>query len=235
MNELIVAAVAAGILIVGAAIAGAVTGFRLGSRRKPRRLSTIFTPPEPTPEHVDEQVVRMMVDNFDALSWHRWTEVDHEGAEQYNRMEQAAQDKALQVLDYDPDYRLAKVQGKTGVYLTSGERCSCPDYRKRQLPCKHMYLLAMELDSDAERRISSSARPLNGLSFALAGRFADTDGLSIRQRINQLGGTWSDEVRFDSSAVVVGSNPSAAKMQRSHEFDAELVPEDALIDVFQLD
>lgn len=233
MNELIVAAAAVGVLIIGAAIAGAVTGFRSDARRKPRRLSTIFTPPEPTPEHVDEQVVHMMVDNFDVLGWHLWTEVDHEGEEQYNRMRQAAQDTDLRVLDYDPDYRLAKVRGKTGVYLTSGERCSCPDYRKRKLPCKHMYLLAMELDGDAERRISTSAKPLEGLSFALAGRF--DSGRDVRHKINQLGGLWSDEVRFDSSAVVVGSIPSAAKMQRVHEFDVELVPEDALIDVFRSD
>lgn len=221
-------------IIIGILIfIAALVGLTAETHRKSCRHKPSFATTNPTQTPIDEQVVRIMVDNFDALSWHRWTEVDHEGAEQYNRMEQAARDKALQVLDYDPDYRLAKVQGKTGVYLTSGERCSCPDYRKRKLPCKHMYLLAMELDGDAERRISSSARPLDGLSFALAGRFADTDGLSIRQRINHLGGMWSDEVKFESSAVVVGSKPSAAKLQQVRDFGMEVLSEEQLTDIFQ--
>lgn len=68
--------------------------------------------------------------------------------------------------------QLAKVQEKTTVYLTSCKRCGCPDYRKRRLPCKHMYALAMELDGDMNKCILDNQHPpLYGLTLALAGTF----------------------------------------------------------------
>lgn len=41
---------------------------------------------------------------------------------------------------------VAKVLGNTGqVYTTTLRKCTCPDFSKRNLPCKHMYRLSTEM------------------------------------------------------------------------------------------
>lgn len=40
----------------------------------------------------------------------------------------------------------AQFQGEEDQYRTTLLICSCPDFKKRHKPCKHMYRLAMELD-----------------------------------------------------------------------------------------
>lgn len=102
--------------------------------------------------------------------WDIWDISIHKAPGQYERMERAAMSRKISILNYDPQYQLAKVQGKTAIYLTSCKRCSCPDYRKRRLPCKHMYALAMDLDGDVDKCIFDSEHPpLYGLTLALAG------------------------------------------------------------------
>lgn len=39
----------------------------------------------------------------------------------------------------------AKMQGRDGMYNVTLTKCDCMDFQKRQLPCKHMYRLAIEL------------------------------------------------------------------------------------------
>jgi len=39
----------------------------------------------------------------------------------------------------------ADIKGQTGTYHVTLESCTCPDYRSRHIPCKHMYRLALQL------------------------------------------------------------------------------------------
>ncbi len=162
--------------------------------------------------------------------WSEWDATIHEYEGQYDRMDRAARIEKISVLCYDPRYKLAKVQGTSNIYLTSSERCSCPDFRKRRLPCKHMYGLAMELNGDVSKIIRDDLhKPLYGLSLALAGRLPKSkNGIGgIRNEIKDLGGKWSDTVEYFSSAVVVGSNASEGKKQRIIELGIEILsPED---------
>lgn len=144
-------------------------------------------------------------------------------------------DEQISVISYDPKYQLAKVQGTTSIYLTSCKRCSCPDFRKRRLPCKHMYALAMELDGDINKFIPDSGHaPLYGLTLALAGHLPKSrNGTGgIRAEITERGGKWSYNIEFDSSAVVVGTNPSAARLARIEQFDMEVLSAESIKNIF---
>ncbi len=39
-------------------------------------------------------------------------------------------------------------------YKTTLTRCSCPDFKKRKLPCKHMYFLAIQTDAIDKNTLS---------------------------------------------------------------------------------
>ena len=167
--------------------------------------------------------------------WSIWDSSIHEADGQFKRMERAAIDPDISIISYNPRYRLAKVQGKTAVYLTSCNRCSCPDYRKRRLPCKHMYALAMELDGDVDKCILNSKHaPLFGLTLALAGHLPKSrNGAGgIRAEITSLGGKWSDNIEIKSSAVVMGNTPSVARVNRAKDFDMEILTPESIKYIF---
>lgn len=166
-----------------------------------------------------------------------WDTSIHNAAGQYDRMKRAVLDKGITILCYDPQYQLAKVQGTSSIYLTNGKRCSCPDYRKRHLPCKHMYALAVELDGNVNKLIlDSNHDPLYGLTFALVGRLPRSHNGTggIRADITERGGMWTDEISFENSAAVLGTNPSDARLQRVNDFDMETLSPESIINLFSL-
>lgn len=183
-------------------------------------------------------ILHRLSEDFSAMpGWDIWDSSIHEAPGQFDRAERAAMDEHIRVISYDPQYQLAKVRGRTAVYLTSCKRCSCPDYRKRRLPCKHMYALAMELDGNIGKFILDPDHPpLYGLVLALAGHLPKShNGVGgIRVAITKRGGIWSDNIEFDSSVVVVGNNPSAARLERIRNFDMETLSPESIEDIFVL-
>jgi len=190
-----------------------------------------------TREGMRRYILHSISEDFAEMpGWCSWDESIHNVAGQYERYERAVKEK-LTVLAYDPIYKLAKVRGSNfDTYLTSCNRCSCPDFRERKLPCKHMYSLCMFLDGDVEKSLFDVAhKPLNGLRFALAGRFhgGRDDPYGIRGQINSLGGVWSDDIQKASHALVGGNGISAAKRQRAESADMEIFTADDIMALFQ--
>ena len=73
--------------------------------------------------------------------WDEWDESVHHKKGQYTRFHKALCDEITVVNRRYP----ATVQGSTGtLYCTSLSTCSCPDFEKRGLPCKHIYRLALD-------------------------------------------------------------------------------------------
>lgn len=73
--------------------------------------------------------------------WDEWDESVHHKKGQYTRFHKALCDEVTVVNRQYP----ATVQGSTGaLYCTSLSTCSCPDFEKRGLPCKHIYRLALD-------------------------------------------------------------------------------------------
>ena len=76
-----------------------------------------------------------------ASLWAKWSEV-HTSQEQMKRYDRAL-DGDLTPLWTDSNAKCACfVGGQGGKYRTLLTKCSCPDFKKRNAPCKHMYYLA---------------------------------------------------------------------------------------------
>lgn len=68
----------------------------------------------------------------------------HEDQEQVKR-QKSALDKKLTPISIDKENLSAVFRGSSEDYITTLSSCQCVDFRRRELPCKHMYRLAMEL------------------------------------------------------------------------------------------
>ena len=77
--------------------------------------------------------------------WKKW-DATHNSQKQLDRIERA-QNGSLTPLMIDKDAKYGRFVGSTnGKYFTTLHKCSCPDFKKRHVPCKHMYFLANDLD-----------------------------------------------------------------------------------------
>ena len=190
-----------------------------------------------TQEDVRAYTIHCISEDFAAMpDWSVWDESVHQHPPQFVRMQRAVAEN-LSVLAYDPKYKMAKVKGSGGeIYLTSAFRCSCPDFRERHLPCKHMYALAIALERNVEQVIRDTFdKPLYPLSFALAGHFQGRakNPENIRPQIIERGGQWMDDINpRKSSAVVMGSAPSPARINRAKHFDMEILTPEIVLDLF---
>ena len=75
--------------------------------------------------------------------WQRWDPV-HGQTDQLRRIERALQE-TYNIKTFDEINGSAVFIGGGGKYKTNLLKCSCPDFKKRKLPCKHMYKIAYDL------------------------------------------------------------------------------------------
>ena len=183
-----------------------------------------------------EEVINNISSDFQSMpGWRDWDSSIHRTDGQLDRIKRAASED-MAVLAYDPDYSLAKVKGSSGeIYLTSCRRCSCPDYRERRLPCKHMYFLCMKKKKKSSKLIVDSIhKRLYGLTIALAGKFPGSsngpDG--FRAKLNSLGAIWRESVNRDCSALVCGTNPSPRKIELAQYYDMEVFEAEDIDNIF---
>lgn len=99
-------------------------------------------------ESMKLKVGMMMGDTFNNIGWFSWEASVHFLDGQAERIERAATDRSIKLLEYDSSTGTAAIRGTKGdIYSVSEHHCTCGDFRARGLPCKHIYLLAMELDN----------------------------------------------------------------------------------------
>lgn len=88
--------------------------------------------------------------------------------EQIKRYEKAVLN-TVELLSVDKDNLCAIFLGSTDeIYETTLTNCTCTDFLRRNLPCKHMYKLAIELDvidpdSKQWKKYSSYSTKLNNI------------------------------------------------------------------------
>lgn len=185
-----------------------------------------------TNEDMRAYIIHTIDMDFQSMDgWCEWDSSIHEQAGQYDRLHRGVTEK-LNVIAYDSIHRIAKVSGSTGrTYITSYRQCSCPDFRARLLPCKHMYSLCVALEGNPQKSIPDSAPlPLYGLRIALAGRFGSKDDPNgVRAQINRMGGVWANSINQDTSLLVCGKEPSASKILAAQNYGIHV------IDVQELD
>ncbi len=75
--------------------------------------------------------------------WNKWSDV-HNSPDQQKRIA-SAKKSACTPVSVDQSACTGTFKGSSGTHTTSLDHCSCVDFNRRKLPCKHMYRLAMEL------------------------------------------------------------------------------------------
>ncbi len=90
-----------------------------------------------------------------------WDEEVHADPEQITRKNRA-QNEAMRVVSLDCEGMTGTVRARdlSTVYEVSTTGCSCPDFKKRGLPCKHMYLLDAALERTLVRSEKSKGTAL---------------------------------------------------------------------------
>lgn len=74
--------------------------------------------------------------------WSQWSDVCGEAAEARKRR---ALNGELTPVHIDPKAKTGTFAGSEGgQYHTTLSGCTCPDFQKRKVPCKHMYCLAIK-------------------------------------------------------------------------------------------
>ena len=87
--------------------------------------------------------IRSVVDP--AKVWSRW-DVCAGDEPQIKRMKRAASGEGMAVKRFNEKQRTMVMVGSTGkTYTVSLTSCTCPDFKERGLPCKHIYFLAHKL------------------------------------------------------------------------------------------
>lgn len=69
----------------------------------------------------------------------KWNYIDFTHQNNKNRINRSL--THISVIEYSPKTKKAKIQGETDVYETTLETCTCRDFDRYKIPCKHMYCL----------------------------------------------------------------------------------------------
>lgn len=162
-----------------------------------------------------------------------WDESVHNAPGQYDRLRRGVLDTPW-LIAFDKKRGLANMLGSSDrYYLTSVRRCSCPDYRNRRLPCKHMYWLATALSGDMGPEVHGDpSHPFLGLTFAIAGRFAGNSKDEFVNWLRMCGAKAETALSRESTALICAAGRSEGKLSRAKELDMEIFSPDDVKSLF---
>ena len=101
---------------------------------------------EVTKADINEYLLMKISNDFERCGWTDWDKSVHYAEGQIDRLGRAIEETDMTVVGYDEESQTAKVISSKGYsYTVSKFGCTCKDFVERQLPCKHMYLVAMEI------------------------------------------------------------------------------------------
>ena len=74
-----------------------------------------------------------------------WRVKNHTDPEQVKRISSGLKISKDNIMHFDPMNQTMKIAGSTGeCYEVTLDSCTCPDFKRRRKPCKHIYRLAYE-------------------------------------------------------------------------------------------
>ena len=191
-------------------------------------------------EKIRKQTIQKIINDFAKTGWTDWNDTIHNTSAQFERIKKATTSNNINLIAYNPHTGYAKIRGESGhYYLVNSHRCSCPDFRDRQLPCKHMYYLATVLPDfqehisyiDIDAPYSWIDTSLWGLRFYIAGKNQNP----VKVFINEHGGTWGNSSWKDTTAIVLASDTETSKVLEAKIRNVEILSFDELKSIFQSD
>jgi hypothetical protein len=92
-----------------------------------------------------EEVEKLLSLPVDDTQWGSWNEKIHRHWSQKERQFRAYEIKDDKNNNIDKEKACGEIGGELNDYHTNLTSCTCPDFEKRKLPCKHIYCLAILL------------------------------------------------------------------------------------------
>ncbi len=178
--------------------------------------------------------LQQVCDQFAALGWDLWDSSIHYAQGQADRVKRG-RTEGIVLIWYNQRTGYAKVKNARGrYYLVSRAGCSCPDFRDRGLPCKHMYFLASCLPDFGDKLVpdlvsrppeGSESLLLYGLQFCLCGRGQEP----IKEFLTLHGSKFGSYSWHDTDAVIV-TDPTlrTATVTKAEEQNVSVIPFDKL-------
>lgn len=193
-----------------------------------------------TIEDCNKKIAQLITNDFSEIGWNKWDDLPHDEPSQLERLKRATlYGDDIHIVQYNDLLGIAKIKGSSGnYYLTSGQRCSCPDYRNRLKPCKHMYKLAVYLtDENVHMETDCSIKGshshdnvLGGLRFTIAGR----GQTAIKEFIVNHSGIYGNFGCREMSALVVTSDTITEKRADAVVHDIEILTFEQLQNLFDI-
>lgn len=171
---------------------------------------------------VYNHIAEMMSEDFRKIGWTNWAPNIHSTSEQLDRIKRASDSySGILLRKYSPNTTTGIIRGSScKIYLTCGNGCSCPDFRKRGLPCKHMYFIAMNhneyksvLSEYDFVPYSAEDNTLYGLNFFILGR----NQSAVKEYIHKHAGMFGQNSWWNISAVVVNGETHSQKLLSAQE------------------
>jgi len=153
-----------------------------------------------------------------------WSATALSSSDQDTRMDRAhEQRQQIRLEAYDSRYKTAKIYGTTfNHYLTSASFCTCQDFRRQHVPCKHMYFLAnLVVDNHLDFTELDYEKGLLGFSCTLVGRFPHGTATAVSS-LQDRGCMVSESRSVKDIDIAVLGESNAVK--RLEELQAASVP-----------
>lgn len=187
--------------------------------------STLNIPKENqlTQQDVYNKIVEMICTDFRKIGWDMWKPEIHSSKEQLDRIKRASDShNHIRLKSYSRRTTTGIVYGSSGnTYLTCGNGCSCPDFKKRGLPCKHMYFISMVHDEYKSSKVNNNdyvpygceSNVFKGLKFCVVGK----NQKAVKEYITKHSGLCSDYSWYSTDALIINGETTSKKVLEAQE------------------
>lgn len=176
-----------------------------------------------TQQDVYAKIVELTCTDFRKIGWDMWKPEIHSSQEQLDRIKRASDShNGIRLKYYSRRTTTGIVYGSSGnTYLTCGNSCSCPDFKKRGLPCKHIYFISMVHDEYKSSKANNNdyvpygceSNVFKGLKFCVLGK----NHKAVKEYITKHSGSCSDSSWYTTDAVIVNGETTSKKILEAQE------------------
>lgn len=146
-------------------------------------------------------------------------------------------EEAITVEAYNPATYLALIRGASGKrYLTTFQECTCPDYKKRELPCKHIYCLCrLAADPDFSAPLKIPKWGLYGIGACVTGTFNFGTQEDVRTLLEQYHATVSLSIAPTDFILEGQKSVTPRAIQRATRLKLMQINEEDLLSMLDTD
>lgn len=181
---------------------------------------------------IEERHKEEILSAFHTEGWNIWGDEIHDQWGQSDRIERSYE-QTFDVLAFNSNARLALLSGTKGDhYFTTPSACTCPDFMKRGLPCKHLYYLcrvATKPGFFAPDKIPADG--LCNIPVSLAGKFSFGTHAAVKAFLEGYEAGVKSGIYEGIAAIIEGKNVTESTQNKAIELHIMQIKE---VDLFPM-